>query len=193
MLKRTTQLTADPDKNRAWKQRSKPLRQKSAIARSLPSRGSRTPNTPNGAPIASQGQRKPRKPIKQYRPAIKGTVKDLERQLDDLTRCVLRSDEGVCFTDGRRGMKDDPLELSHLFGRSLRPSRFDVHREGNCHLQHRSCNSRHNDDKSTYRDKFIARFGQEAYDDLDARAHSGSVFDYIHLVGMIEQREAMLR
>lgn len=154
--------------------------------------GSRTANGLNRAKRTPQGLRKPRKPLKQHRPAIKGSVKDLERQLDELVRRVLRQDERVCFTDGKRGTADDPLQVSHLFGRSQRPTRFDVHHDGNNHMMHESCNNRHNDDKSIYRNAFVARHGQDAYDEVERRAHQGGVFDYVELLRMIEQREAML-
>lgn len=120
-------------------------------------------------------------------------VRDLERTLDDLTRKVLRQDERVCFTDGRRGTADDPLEVSHLFGRAFRPTRFDVHPDGNNHMMHRFCNRQHNEDQSIYRDKFIERCGQDAYDEIERRVHQGGVFEYIQLLRMIEQREAMLK
>ena len=122
-----------------------------------------------------------------------GSVGELENTLDDLVRKVLHMDQKVCFTDGRPGTADDPLEVSHLFGRAMRPTRFDVFPGGNNSLQHRSCNQQHNDDKSTYRKAFIKRYGQEAYDELERRAHQSGKFDYIELHRMIEQRQAMLR
>jgi hypothetical protein len=122
-----------------------------------------------------------------------GAIRDLENTLDDLTRKVLRQDERVSFTSGRRGTANDPLEVSHLFGRALRPTRFDCHPDGNCHMQTRSENQAHNSDKSIYRDKYIERFGEEAYRDLDRRAHQGEKWTYIELAKMILQRESMLR
>lgn len=122
-----------------------------------------------------------------------GSFRDLENKLDDLVRKILRRDEQVSFTSGLRGTADDPLEVSHLFGRALRPVRFDVHLDGNCHMMRKSENAAHNNDKSTYRNEYIKRFGRSAYDDLDRRAHSGHVFDYVELLGMITQRETMLK
>lgn len=122
-----------------------------------------------------------------------GSVRELENQLDDLTRRVVRLHEMTCFTDGRRGTPDDPLELSHLFGRAQRPTRFDVHPEGGNHTQHRSCNQRHNNDKSIYQDEYIRRYGNEAFEELEFRAHSNRVFTWLELHRMISQREAMLK
>lgn len=121
-----------------------------------------------------------------------GSVRDLENQLDELVRKVLPLSESVCFTDGRPGTQNDPLEVSHLFGRAQRPTRFDVHPDGNNHLQHHSCNSKHNDDKSIYQNAFIERHGEEAYREIETRAHQGGVFEYTELLRMILQRESML-
>lgn len=169
----------------------------------------RTPIGPQSFVEALQRQtakRTARAPLKCRQPMSRGTkrmksrgkpdpnsVRGLENVLDDLVRKVLPLDESVCFTDGRRGTPADPLTVSHLFGRAQRPTRFDVHLEGNNHLMHASCNSQHNDDKSIYRDKYIERFGVEAYEDLDRRAHSNRTFDYLELYRLIEQREAMLK
>lgn len=122
-----------------------------------------------------------------------GSIKDLERRLDELTRRVLRQDETVSFTSGRRGTADDPLEVSHLFGRALRPTRFDCHPDGNCHMMTHSENQAHNDDKSVYQDEYIRRFGIAIFEDLNARAHSNKVFTFIELHTMITQRESMLK
>lgn len=93
-----------------------------------------------------------RKPMKKRggKPEV-GSIRDLERQLEELTRKVVHRYEKVSFTSGRQGTLGDPLELSHLFGRALRPTRWDVQPDGNCHLQLRSENSAHNNDKSIYR------------------------------------------
>lgn len=121
-----------------------------------------------------------------------GSVRDLENILDDLTRKVIHAQEKVSFTSGLSGTADDPLEVSHLIGRSFRPTRWDVHPEGNCHLQRKSENEHHNKDKSVYRNEFIERCGVEAYGELRRRADQGGVFDYVTLLKMIEQRKAML-
>lgn len=148
-----------------------------------------------------------RSPLKSHKPMSRGTkrmksrgkpdpnsVRGLENTLDDLVRKVLHRDQKVCFTDGRPGTEDDPLEVSHLFGRAMRPTRFDVFPGGNNCLMHKSCNNRHNDDKSIYRNAFIKRYGQESYDELERRAHQrGATFDYIQLHQMIEQRQVMLK
>jgi hypothetical protein len=132
-------------------------------------------------------------PMKSRSTPAPGSVRDLENTLDELVRQVLHRDQKACFTDGRPGTDNDPLEVSHLFGRAMRPTRFDVFPGGNNCLMHKSCNNRHNDDKSIYRQAFIKRYGQEAYDDLERRAHQKGTFDYIQLHQMIEQRQSMLR
>lgn len=165
-------LRSDPEKTRAWKDRS---RRRIALH----------------SPLSGGGCLK-RSKIHTGKPKP-SSVRDLERQLDSLVRKILRQDERVCFTDGCRGTPADPLEVSHLFGRSQRPTRFDVHPEGNNHLQHHSCNQKHNRDKSIYQNEFIRRFGVEAYNELDRRAHQSSVFEYTDLLRMIEQRKLMLR
>lgn len=134
-----------------------------------------------------------RKRMKSRSNPEEGSIKALEQQLDDLTRRVMRSHELVCFTDGRPGIPDDPLELSHLFGRAQRPTRFDVHPDGGNHMQHRSCNQRHNDDKSIYQNEYIKRHGMDSYQELDRRAHGSQVFTWLELHRMVSQRESMLK
>ena len=134
------------------------------------------------------------KPMKSRGKPRPGSFRDLENTLDALVRKVLHREQKVCFTDGRPGTESDPLEVSHLFGRAMRPTRFDVFPGGNNSLQHRTCNQRHNSNKSIYRNAFIERYGQAAYDELERRAHQrGQTFDYIQLHQMIEQRQAMLK
>lgn len=146
---------------------------------------------PNGSPLRS------RHPMTRTRMKVnkprEGSVKDLERQLDDLTRRVVLTDETVCFTCRTPGTESDPLELSHLFTRTWRPTRWDVHPEGNCHAQHKSCNNRHEYRPETYEKTFIARLGQEAFDTVRQRADSGVKFEYTQLLAMILQRESMLK
>lgn len=162
-------MKANPDTQRDWQQRSR-----QPLARNTPlSRGGR---------MRSRGGK----------PEV-GSVRDLERTLDDLVRQVLHQTESVCFTDGRPGTADDPLEVSHLFGRSKRPTRFDCHPDGNNHLMHRSCNGCHNSNRSIYLNVFIERCGQDAYEEIAIRAHQGGVFDYLTLHSMILQRQSMLK
>ncbi len=162
-------LRTDPAKVKAWQDRSRRR-------------------------LVTRSPLKCRKPMsKKAKKPEKGSVKDLEQTLDVLTREVLRQDERVCFTDGKPGSAADLLQLSHLFGRAQRPTRFDVHIDGNNHMMHESCNNRHNEDKSIYRNEFIRRFGKDTYEKLDVRAHSNRQFDYVDLHKMVEQRESMLK
>lgn len=100
-------LKVDPEKAREWQQRSRTR-------------------------LATHAPLRCRKPMRKRggKPEV-GSVRDLENTLDALVRKVLPLSEGVCFTDGRPGTTSDPLEVSHLFGRAKRPTRFDVHPEGN--------------------------------------------------------------
>lgn len=121
-----------------------------------------------------------------------GSVRDLENILDGLVRDVLRKLEPVCFTCNRPGTPENPLELSHLLTRTWRPTRWDVMPDGNNHMQHRSENQAHEANPSVYRDTFIARQGQDAYDDLRKRADQGEKWTYVELHAMILQRQSML-
>lgn len=167
-------LKSDPEKTRAWYERS---RRRLATHSPL---HCHQPMKRSTKPMKSKGKPRP------------GSFRDLERQLDDLVRRVLHKEQNVCFTDGRPGTESDPLEVSHLFGRAMGPTRFDVHPAGNNSLMHRSCNRRHNSNKSIYRNAFIERYGIEAYEELDRRAHQGKPFDYVELYRLIEQRQSML-
>jgi hypothetical protein len=75
----------------------------------------------------------------------------------------------------------------------MRPTRFDVFPGGNNALQHKSCNRRHNDDKSIYRNAFIERYGDAAYEELEKRALSGRKFTVIERHEMIERLQAMVK
>lgn len=118
--------------------------------------------------------------------------RDLEQKLDALTRKIVLRNETVCFTCGEEGRDSDPLQCSHIFTRTWRPTRWDVHEAGNNHAQHKSENDRHEYAPDAYNDEFVRRFGQEAFDDLDVRAHSPGKFMIIELHDMIREREEML-
>jgi hypothetical protein len=124
--------------------------------------------------------------------AEKGSIRILESVLDDLVRKVLHREQRVCFVDGLPAKPGDPLEISHYFGRARRPTRFDVHPGGNNVLMHRSCNALHNHDKSNYRNAYVKRWGEAALVDLERRANSSAVFDYMTLHAMIQQRQSMI-
>jgi hypothetical protein len=188
-MKRSSQLTSNPDQVRAWQERSRRRMVTRAPLRCRP-RGDLSGTLSSEAYGLDS---KPRKAMKKYSTPDPESTKGLEKTLDDLTRKVLRQDERVSFTSGRCGTAEDPLEVSHLFGRALRPTRFDCHPDGNCHMQLRSENQAHNNDKSVYRNEYIRRFGQEAFDDLDRRAHQPDVWSWMELSKMILHREAMLR
>lgn len=122
-----------------------------------------------------------------------GSVRDLENQLDELVRRVLRREQEFCFTCGTRGSENNPLQVSHLFTRTWRPTRFDVHPGGNNCMMCKRCNENHEADPMPYRQAFIARYGKDALVEIGIRAQQGGVFDYLALHRMISQREAMLR
>lgn len=122
-----------------------------------------------------------------------GSVRDLENQLDDLVRQILRREQAACFTCGTSGSPENPLQVSHLFTRTWRPTRFDVHPGGNNCMMCKRCNDRHESDPVPYRKAFIARHGKEALMEIGIRAQQGGKFDYVELLKMIEQRQAMLK
>lgn len=145
-------------------------------------------------------KRKSRAPLKCRRPMSRrggkpevGSVKDLENQLDELVRRVLRREQDRCFTCGTRGSQDNPLQVSHLFTRAWRPTRFDVHPGGNNCMMCKRCNERHEADPMPYRKAFIARYGKEALMEIGRRAQESGKRTYLELNAMILQREAMLK
>lgn len=127
-----------------------------------------------------------------YSPPAKGSRRDLKKTLDDLTRRVVLKNETVCFTCGQPGRPGDPLQNSHLFTRTWEPTRFDVHPEGNNHAQHATENNRHEDAPDAYNNEYVRRFGQDAFDDLERRAHSHTKFGHGELLDMIREREEVL-
>ena len=167
-----SQLTSDPEKVRNWQMRSRK-------------------RLATHAPIGCRSQMKRTKmTTSKPRP---GSVRDLEQQLDDLVRKILRREQDRCFVCGTRGSQGNPLQVSHLFTRTWRPTRFDVHAGGNNCMMCARCNQRHEADPVPYRKAFIARYGKEALLEIGRRAQQGAVWDYVTLLKMIEQRKAMLK
>jgi len=113
----------------------------------------------------------------------------LEARMDDLTRDILHIIETSCFTCGLT----KELQVGHLFERRHRHTRWDVHEKGNNHLQCPNCNYKHEEKPEKYQDMYKRRFGEEAYAELDARAHSRMKIEYIDLFEKWEQMKAQLR
>lgn len=112
------------------------------------------------------------RPIKPWKPkpALLGSTKWFEAQLDDLTSKIVLFNEKVCFNIGCGVRKD--LQNGHLLERRHRHTRFDIHPEGNCHAQCPLHNSIHEGEFHHYQDSYIQRFGIEAFNELERRARS---------------------
>ena len=106
----------------------------------------------------------------------------LRDELDALVRKILHKLESVCFTCGTT----KNLQVGHLFERRHRHTRWDTSPEGNNHLQCENCNSRHEAKPEIYRDKFLMRFGERAYDEVATRAHSNQKLGYNDLIEIYE-------
>lgn len=127
-----------------------------------------------------------------HNPPVKGSVRDLERTLDDLTRQIVLLQEKKCFTCPATS----GLQCGHLFTRTWRSVRWEVEGLGpvgaNCHAQCSLCNKTHEGVPQIYESAYIDKYGWDAYDDLDRRAHSKHKFTYSELLDMIAEREALL-
>lgn len=114
--------------------------------------------------------------------------KYLTAELDALTRLILHLIESTCFTCGTT----KELQVGHLFERRHRHTRWDVHETGNNHLQCCKCNAYHEPHPEKYRDMFVIRFGERAFDDVATRAHSNQKLTYNDLLELHEGKTAIL-
>lgn len=118
------------------------------------------------------------------------SVRWLETRLDELTSGIVRINEQVCFNAGC-GVKTG-LQCGHLFERRHRPTRWDIHPEGNNHSQCERHNFLHEEKPSLYQDSFIERFGERAFDDLANRSRSNTKITYSDLEALYEERKQQL-
>lgn len=115
----------------------------------------------------------------------KGSVKWFEDELDAIQRLILPYLETHCFTcSTTRG-----LQVGHLFERRHRHVRWDTTVDGNCHLQCPRCNQLHEAKPAIYRNKFIDRFGPDAYRELDFRRRNKQK---VELEELLVEKEAQL-
>jgi hypothetical protein len=118
------------------------------------------------------------------------TRTEIERSLDHLTKLLLyRAEGGRCFVCGKAA--HDP---AHIFGRSRRLIRWDVHATGNVHLLCRTC---HEQDEahpadSEYKAEFVKRFGVIRWFDLSVRSDRIMRFADHELEELEEKMQARL-
>lgn len=114
----------------------------------------------------------PLRAIKKWepKPALQGSTRWYESRLDDLTSAIVLINEQVCFVIGCGARKD--LQNGHLLERRHRHTRWDIHREGNCHAQCPLHNQLHEPHPEIYRTDFVLKYGQAALDELEYRARS---------------------
>ena len=114
----------------------------------------------------------------------------LTAELDAIVSIIVRKQESVCFIIGCE--KRVGLECGHLFERRHRHTRFDTNLDGNNHAQCPKHNQEHESNPSLYQDSYIQRFGQKAFDELEARAHSNQKLTYSDLLEMFEEKQREL-
>lgn len=115
----------------------------------------------------------------------KGSTRWLEDELDAIVREILPYLEAHCFTCS----KTHGLQVGHLFERRHRQIRWDTSIDGNCHLQCPPCNKLHEEKPEIYRNKFMDRFGPEAYRELEFRKQINQKVD---LEELLSEKEAQL-
>lgn len=115
-----------------------------------------------------------------------GSTRWLEDELDAIVRLMLPLIETCCFTCGTQY----DLQVGHLFERRWRHTRWDSTVDGNNHLQCSQCNKKHESHPSIYREKYVDRFGVEAYHELEVRAHSKQKIG--DLAALLEEKESEL-
>lgn len=113
----------------------------------------------------------------------------LRDELDAIVRLILPLMESYCFTCSKtRG-----LQVGHLLERRHMHTRFDTTVDGNNHLQCPQCNSDHERKPETYRNKYIDRFGVEAYNELEFRSRNKQKLYVADLERLLEEKEAQLK
>lgn len=117
------------------------------------------------------------------------STKYLEDELDAIVRLILPLMESSCFTCGTT----KNLQVSHLFERRHRLTRWDTSPEGNNHLMCDGENANHENHPEIYTNKFLKRFGERAYADVADRAHSNQKMSYSDLLDLLEQKEQQLK
>lgn len=116
------------------------------------------------------------------------STKYLEDELDAIVRLILPLMESACFTCGAT----KNLQVSHLFERRHRLTRWDTSPEGNNHLMCKQENANHENHPEVYTNKFLKRFGERAFADVADRAHSNQKLTYSDLLDLLEQKEQQL-
>src|SRR3990172_8063152 len=86
------------------------------------------------------------------------SVRYIEARLDELTSAIVRLRGDGCVTCPAR----TNLTCSHLLTRTWRPTRFDIHTHGNCHVQCDRCNQHHEEDSWPLTDYYLRTFGKKA-------------------------------
>jgi hypothetical protein len=117
-----------------------------------------------------------------------GSTRWLEDELDALVREILPYLETHCFTCS----KTHGLQVGHLFERRWRHGRWDTTVDGNNHRQCTQCNAQHEFESEIYINKYIDRFGPEAYHDLEIRVKSNQKLTYTELTELLAEKEAQL-
>lgn len=117
-----------------------------------------------------------------------GSTRWLEDELDAVVRLILPLIETCCFTCGTTKR----LQVSHLFERRHRHTRWDTDPQGNNHLMCKQENANHENHPEVYTDKFLLQFGAGAYEVLVDRAHSKQKLTYSDLLSLLEEKESEL-
>lgn len=116
------------------------------------------------------------------------SVRWLETRLDELTSSIVRLRGEGCVTCPAL----TNLQCGHLLTRTWRPTRWDIHESGNNHVQCERCNVDHEGNSAPFRNYYIARFGQEAFDELERRAASHDKIGYTDLYEKWEEYARIL-
>lgn len=135
----------------------------------------------------------PLRPIKPWKqkPALLGSTKWYEAQLDDFTSKIVLFNEKVCFIIGCGKTQD--LQCGHLLERRHRHTRFDIDPKGNNHAQCSFHNFIHEEKPGIYEASFIQRFGAEALADLQRRARSMAKITPIELDAKFQEYQEIWR
>lgn len=108
-----------------------------------------------------------------------------EDNIDTLHSKVILLLGDECVICGERDRQK--LTCGHLFSRYFKPTAWDTHQTGNCHIQCMLCNGLHEEDDGPYTEWFISKFGQDIYDILDMR-HNSEIYNYGEFVDSEYQR-----
>lgn len=118
---------------------------------------------------------------------VRESEKDIKNELGRLVSKITRLRTSYCVLCGDNNWSQ--LECGHFWHRAMPPTEFDLR---NLNTLCRQCNRRHNEDREPYRKFMLEKLGQDAFDYLEAKAHSNFKMGFVELFNLREEMRLLL-